>query len=48
MNPEFYLNQMQNIDSQAVLNAVLKNVNAYVLLINSKVEVLFKIGRAHV
>ena len=41
MNPEFYLNQMQNIDSQAVLNAVLKNVNAYVLLINSKVEVLF-------
>ena len=36
-----YLNQMQNIDSQAILGAVLKNVNAYVLLINSEVEVLF-------
>ena len=35
------LNQIQHIDSQAVLKAVLKNVNAYVLLINSKVEVLF-------
>ncbi len=34
-------NKTQLIDSEAILNAVLKNVNAYVLLINSKVEVLF-------
>ena len=41
MSANTKLTQIQSIDSQAVLNAVLKNVNAYVLLINSDVEVLF-------
>ncbi len=35
------INKLQNIDSDALLSAVLKNVNAYVLLINSNVEVLY-------